>query len=326
VALRIIYRGNFKPAWSTETQVAATLEAMGHTVVRAQEGYGGPGADTDWGWTRITSEAREGADLFLWTQTWPVDPEGGYEALDALRGMGIPSASFHLDLYWGLGRQHQIMDYPFWRTDHVFTADGGHQEGFARNGVNHHWSQPAIYAPDAVTGNPDPQHRWPVIFVGSYPYPHPEHAEWRRQLVTSLQSRFANNFRHYRGGVRGQELADLYASAKVIVGDSCLAGRQRAYWSDRIPETLGRGGFLLHPHIEGLEEHYTDGKHLRTYEPGDLGQLFTLVRWYLAHPDEAAEIAAAGQEHVRRFHTYRHRMETLLATVGLAEQAEPHVA
>jgi spore maturation protein CgeB len=39
------------------------------------------------------------------------------------------------------------------------------------------------------------------------------------------------------------------------------------------------------------------------------------VRYYLAHPDERAAIAAAGRARVLAEHTYRHRMETLLALV-----------
>ena len=45
------------------------------------------------------------------------------------------------------------------------------------------------------------------------------------------------------------------------------------------------------------------------------GELRERVRYYLAHPDERAAIAAAGRGRVLAEHTYRHRMETLLATV-----------
>ncbi|MGH9093850.1 MAG: glycosyltransferase family protein [Acidimicrobiales bacterium] len=295
--------------------MAATLEEMGVRVIRAQEPNPQRPQRDDWHWDNIVEAARI-ADLFLWTQTWNADPEGGYRALDALLDAGVPSASFHLDLYWGLDRQAQIMEYPFWRTDYVFTADGGHDDGFARNGINHHWMPPAIYGPDARRGTPRDDYRWPIIFVGSFPYPHPEHAAARREIVMHMQSRFGTRFRMYRHGVRGDDLADLYASCRVVVGDSCLAGRSPRYWSDRIPETLGRGAFLIHPHIEGIEDHFVDGEHLRTYEPGNMGQLITLAEHYVGQPDEAAAIGAAGQAHVQAHHTYRNRMVDVLATVG----------
>lgn len=316
----VVYRGNFWPGWSTETHVAATLEAMGVTVLRAQEPSTDPReTKPSSGWDDVVrlclEAARRGPTMFLWTQTWNSDPEGGYRALAQLREAGIPTAAFHLDLYWGIARQVQIMEYPFWRTDHVFTADGGHDEGFARVGVNHHWLPPAVYDGEAVRGRRRQEYDWPIVFVGSYPYPHPEHAEARRQIIGHLQSKYGTRFRVFRGGIRGADLSDLYASARVVVGDSCLAGKVSRYWSDRIPETLGRGGFLIHPYVPGIEEHFTDGKHLRTYEAGDLGQLFALVDHYLTRQDEARAIADEGMRHVQEHHTYRNRMEAVLDAV-----------
>lgn len=319
MGITVVYRGNFLPSWSTETHVAATLESMGVKVLRAQEPNTDPSSQGGYRWADVVRACRvaaeQGPAMFLWTQTWNSDPEGGFEALELLRAAGIPTASLHLDLYWGIARQVQIMEYPFWRTDHVFSADGGHDEGFGRVGVNHHWMPPAVYGPEAVSGQVTQEYQWPIVFVGSYPYPHPEHADARKDIIQNLQSKYGTRFRMFRGGVRGADLSNLYASARVVVGDSCLAGKIGRYWSDRIPETLGRGGFLIHPHVSGLEEHFTDGKHLRTFEAGDVGQLFTLIDHYLARPEEARQIAEAGQAHVRQHHTYRNRMETVLATV-----------
>lgn len=327
--MKVVYRGNFLPdhgtpgetgddniRWSTECQIAWTLEAMGHEVVRAQEFRSDhTGVHEDVTWESVLGAA-DGADLFLWTQTHNVDPEGGYRALDALRAMRVPSVSFHLDLYWGLERQAQIMEQPFWRTDLVITADGGHDEGFARNGIRHHWMPPAIYRPDAVQGAPSENYRqWPIIFVGSYPYPHPTHTEARRQIVTNLQSHFAPQFRHYRTGVRRKELCDLYASVRVVVGDSCHAGQVPLYWSERLPEALGRQAFLVHPYVPGIEEWYKDGEHLRVFEAGDMGQMLDLVKWGMAHPEDADRIAAAGRELVLSRDCYEHRLTEMFDLV-----------
>lgn len=313
--MQVAFRGNFLPdveppeeRWSTECQVAHTLEAMGHEVLRLQENAVG--------WDVVEHLARH-SDLFLWTTTWNKDPVGALRTLARLRKASIPSVSMHLDLYWGLKREAQLREHPFFRSAHVFTADGGHDREFAELGINHHWLQPAIYAPDAVVGQVQGEYECQIAFVGSYPYPHPEHAPARAQIVHFCQSQFSG-FRLWRGGVRGQALADLYASAKIVMGDSCLAGKVSRYFSDRIPETLGRGGFLIHPHVEGIEEHYQDGKHLRLYEAGDFFQLRSLIRHYLdpANDEERRSIALAGREHVLAQHTYRHRLEELLDVVG----------
>jgi hypothetical protein len=312
VILNIAYRGNHQPhldehnRTSTEHQVAATLEAMGHKVWRLQEDA------VDWD---IVSKVAADCDLFLWTQTRDLDPLGARRTLHELSLAKVPTVSFHLDLYFGLARAHQVDDFPFWQTDHVFTADGGHQDEFERRGIDHHWMTPAIYEPEAVLGERNEEDRWPIIFVGSYPYPHPEHAEARKAIVNTVQARYGPRFRLYRSGYRGRRLGELIAGSEIVIGDSCLAGHSFRYWSDRIPETLGRGGFLIHPYVEGIEEHYTDGEHLRFYEPGDMAAMVALMEFYLAHPVERARIAAAGRAHVLAHHTYRHRMDELLTSV-----------
>lgn len=310
--LTLAYRGNFQPGMpaaertSTEHQVAATLEAMGHRVYRLQENAVG--------WDVVGDVARR-ADLFLWTQTWNLDPAGGDRVLADLARRGVPTVSFHLDLYLGLARAHQVDDLPFWRTAWVFTADGGHDDEWKRKRINHRWMAPAIFEDEIRAGTPGAERAWPIIFVGSYPYPHPEHYAARRDIVLALQARYPGHFRVFRGGYRGQKLADLIAGASIVVGDSCLAGKVPRYWSDRIPETLGRAGFLIHPYVPGIEGSYTDGEHLRTYEAGDMRQMCTLIDWYLGHADDRRRIAAAGQAHVAATATYRHRMDELLATV-----------
>ncbi len=311
--ITVAYRGNFQPdiepaqRWSTESQIALTLERLGHRVIRLQENA------TEWD---VVEWAARKADMLLWTTTWNRDPLGALATLDRLRARGIPTVGFHLDLYWGISRQAKVFEEPFFRCDHVFTADGGHENEWIEAGVSHHWMPPAVFEGDCYTGTPHPEvYGCEVAFVGSYPYPHPEHAQARAQIVRFCQTEWRGRFRLWRGGIRGSDLADLYATAKVVIGDSCLAGLVPRYWSDRIPETLGRGGFLVHPYVEGIETEYVDGKHLRLFEAGDLHQLREIVRYYLDHDTERRAIADAGQLHVREHHTYTNRLEIVLKTV-----------
>ncbi|MEX2253026.1 MAG: glycosyltransferase, partial [Thermoleophilaceae bacterium] len=122
--------------------------------------------------------------------------------------------------------------------------------------------------------------------------------------------------------IRGPLLADLYASIKVVVGDSCLLpGDHGRYWSDRIPETLGRGGFLLHPWVGGIDDHFTDGEHLRLWPAGDWRELQRLIEHYLRNDDERRRIAEAGRLHVLENHTYTVRVRQLLERIGLEAAA-----
>lgn len=319
--MRIGYIGNFGPRHSTENHVAADAERLGHEVVRIQE-------NTVEAW----DTGPDGLDVLLWTRTgWDWEAifgsDGKAEAahaaqramLERFRVAGVPTVGFHLDRWFGLDRQGQVDEEPFFEVDRIWTADGGHPWEWEARNIDHRWSPPAVSSIEADRrGRPVRSFRSDVAFVGSWRGYHPEWAE-RAELVEWLRSHYGNRCRFWPQGraVRGRQLADLYASVSVVVGDSCLVPNTRGepierYWSDRIPETLGRGGFLLHPYVPGIEDEYEDGEHLRLFEVGNHDEIAALVEHYLAHPGERRRIAEAGREHVRNHHTYRNRIETVL--------------
>lgn len=325
----IAYVGNFDPTHSTENEVAKAAEACGHEVRRLQENR----AET---WT--DSSLLAGVDLLLWTRTgwdWPAATGWTWEeatgrqhgVLAFCRARGIPTAGIHLDRWWGLDREGQVRDEPFFGVDLLATADGGHDEQWAAAGVNHRWLPPGVSEFECGGGTFNRRLASDVAFVGSWRPGY--HAEWthRPELVAFLRRTYGNRCRFWGGpgrSMRGRPLRDLYASTKVNVGDSCLAGGATHYWSDRIPETLGRGGFLLHPHVEGIEDHFVDGQHLRLWPLGDWGELRRLIDHYVAHDDERRRIAEAGRAHVLANHTYTVRvrqLERLLAEAGLLRRS-----
>lgn len=275
-------------------------------------------------WEDCETAGRQ-ADMFLWQRTWDIDAAGGHRTLAALAIAGIPTVSFHLDLYIGLEREAQLATDPFWRTSLVVTADGGHDTQFAAYDINHRWLPPAIAEEECVIGRPA-RRRFPhpIVFVGSHPYPHPAWRPYRDKLISTLKNRYRSDFRVWpdRGRpIRGKDLATLYASAAVVIGDSCLAGLVPLYWSDRTPECLGRGGFLIHPEIEGMGDWYRPGHDFTTYPVGDFDGLCDQIDHYLGHPDERAAIANRGRATVLGRDTYRHRMTAVLDMVTKAQQA-----
>ncbi len=305
----IAYRGNFRHPWCTEVHVALSLEQLGHVVLRLQEDQ------SPWS---VCVETAKRAHLFLWTKTWMIEPDEGHAALGELRDAGVPSVSFHLDRYIGLDREAQIAEDPFWRTDFVFTADGGNQPKFEAYGVNHRWLPPGVFGPECRNGRPSRKFPHPVVFVGSHPYPHAEWRPYRDELIARFRERFGSDFAVWPRGrpVRNKELSDLYASAKVVVGDSCLIGNPSCYWSDRIPETLGRGGALIHPEVAGLEHWYEDGVDLATYPVGDFGAAVEAAEFLLAADDARESIRRHGQETVLGRDTYEHRLQSVLEVVA----------
>lgn len=270
-------------------------------------------------WERLPKVIEE-FDFVLWTRTgWdpPIPAHKQFAVIEAGRTAGVPVVGYHLDKWWDLNRESQIYTEPFFRADLVITADGGHEEQFKSAGVQHHWMPPGVSLKECKrTPLVRPELAHEVVFCGSWNGYHPEWG-YRLDLCRWLQETFNDRVTMYpRPGehaLRGQDLVDLYYNSKVMVGDSCLVGSAVNYWSDRVPETLGRGGFLIHPGVEGMQNHFTAGEHLITYTMGDFTQLKSIIEYYLENDEERQAIASSGRKHVLANHTYEMRMTQLIA-------------
>lgn len=315
--LRIAYLGNFEPEHSTENHVRQAWERSPHDIVAVQEGD--PVALRN-----LTNQVKD-FDLVLWTRTGSLADRVGYRAqwelLAAADRAGVPTVGFHLDRWWGLDREPMVWTEPFFRCSTVITADGGHQEEFAKVGVNHVWLPPAVSLTECELGDQNTRFSSELTFVGSWRPGY--HAEWthRPELIAWLTRKYRNRIKFWPefGGeqIRGQNLRDLYASAKVVIGDSCLVGGVTHYWSDRVPETIGRGGFLIHPFVEGIQEHFVPAEHLVTWEIGKWQDLKFQIDRALADPTWRQEVARRGREHVIANHTYDVRVNEIIAIAGL---------
>lgn len=306
--MRIVFIGNFSQRHCSEVHWAATFEDLGHSVTRVQENEIRPGT---------LVELVRGHDLFFWVRTWPGFVT--HQDLKAIRALGIPSVNYHLDLFIGLQREEGLDTDPRWRCDFVMTPDGDPASAdiFKAKGINHFFIRPGVFKPEAIFGKPRPSLIQDVVFVGGgAEYGHNTEWPYRRQLVTWLQETYGPRYTKYghpQPTMRNEDLNDLYASAKIVVGDSlCLGFTKPKYWSDRVYETIGRGGFLIMPYIKGLEEEFTDGETIVFYEFGNLDQLKEKIDYYFTHYDERERIRKAGQEFVRENATYHNRLTQAL--------------
>lgn len=312
--LRIAYVGNFTQSHCTEVHLAATLEDMGHEVIRIQENDPQP----DW------LEQSCAADLFLFTRTW-----GNLLTLDHLHKIeanAAPTASYHLDLYVGLKRERGLDNDPFWRTQFVFTPDGAESSAsvFEAKGINHHYMKPGVYRDECYMGAARPDQMKDVLFVGGgeptggLQYGHPEWS-YRGQLLAFLRDNYGDRFHkfgHPQETIRNDRLNQLYADAKVVVGDSlCLNFDHPHYWSDRVYETLGRGGFIIHPYIKGMEEEFTDGETIVFYTFNDWDGLKKKIDYYLENHAEREAIRLRGHQFVKENCTYHQRLQQMLDVI-----------
>ena len=243
--------------------------------------------------------------------------------------LGIRSVSYTLDLYFGLQRQISMARNPFWKADHVFTVDGGHEEAFRSKGIAHHYLPAAVYGRECVLGEPRKEFSCDVAFVGTYHYL----KDWPycRKLVDFLAKTYGDRFKLFgdvignedpghKIMVFGKDLNDVYASAKVVVCDSINSPH---YWSNRIYETIGRGGFAIHPRIEGLEKEFIAGKHFVPYHYGDFDELKRKIDYYLAHPAEREAIRIQGHDYVANHKTFVQRAKQIIRIVG-GEKIDPY--
>lgn len=338
---RILFCGNFRHAYCTEVHLTRTLEELGHTVTRLQESDVVPSMIYD-------VAIAQHADQVWYQRTWgygqwpPGNPRGAdltgslREVWARLKDAGIATVSYHLDLYRGLAREAAILDPtgtvtdPFWLTEFVFTADGDGrtQRWMDDHGIRHYWMPPAVVADETTPGVVD-RDRWPddVVFVGSGAGYHPEHPE-RQELLDWAAARYGDRFRRYglpQYIIRGADLNSLYATVPAVIGDSLArvypdGTRHTNYWSDRIHETLGRGGVLIHPDVPGLRDFtgYEHGEHCLFYEYGDYDAVGEHVDWCLTHPTEARAMAERGRALTQAAHTYHHRLGAALAIVSRA--------
>lgn len=312
--MRVVFLGNFGVDYSSENHHKRSLEALGHTVIALQEGK------TD---SFAVLRQAIASDMFVWVHThgWMTPGEMDMvEVLDVLKRANIPTVTYHLDLWFGLQRQKDLESDSFYRhIGHFFTVDKQMADWFNDNtDVKGHYLQAGVFADECrrlegVNPNKD------VIFVGSKGY-HPEW-QYRPQLIDWLRATYLDRFTHVGGDgqtgtVRGDALNSMYAHSKVAVGDTlCINFDYPYYWSDRVYETLGRGGFMIHPYIKGMEDHFEDKKHLVFYQYGDFDQLRELIDYYIEHDQEREVIRRAGHEHVKNNHTYKHRWQSILDEV-----------
>lgn len=309
--MRITFLGNFSVPYSSETHHASSLETLGHEVIRLQEVQ--HNADT------IRREACA-SDMFVWVHTHGWSTPGIEDVLVSLRERGIPTVTYHLDLWFGLQRQRDVLSGPYWSLDHFFTVDKMMADWLNDNtSVKGHFLPAGVFDKECYISTEPSPHANDVIFVGSRRY-HPEWV-WRPQLIDWLRDTYGPRFTHVGGDgdtgtIRGDDLNRVYANSKVAVGDTlCLGFNYPWYTSDRLFEAPGRGGFQLFPRIHGVEEWFTNRNTIEFFDFGDFNGLKQLIDHYLTHDVEREKIRRQAHEHVKTHHTYVQRWETILETV-----------
>ena len=316
---KIVFLGNFEVPYSSENHHAASLESLGHTVIKLQERQA-TGKE-------IFYQASE-SDLFIWVHTHGWKTPGHFdmiEVLQELKMINIPTMTYHLDLWFGIERQKDLKDDGFYTNiEHFFATDKLMTDWFNKNTkVKGHFVPAGVYDKECYLHSDYNKKYYDhdVIFVGSKRY-HKEYP-FRPQLIDFLKDTYGSRFCHVGGDgdtgtVRGDALNRIYARSKIAIGDSLNINFNYPYYtSDRLFESTGRGGFTIYPRITGLEEYFEDGKDIVFYEHGNLEDLKTKIDKYLVDGLSRESIRLAGHERTKQEHTYVHRWATILETLNI---------
>jgi GT2 family glycosyltransferase/spore maturation protein CgeB/tetratricopeptide (TPR) repeat protein/protein-L-isoaspartate O-methyltransferase len=198
----------------------------------------------------------------------------------------------HLNFEWCLTKAQDF--------DYVFAAQRDGAERLRACGVASAEWLPLACDP-AIHKKHELNKEWDVCFVGNL-FPN------RLEVLDRIRRRFRKCFVGQR---YFDEMAKTYSAARIVWNLSIKNDINM-----RVFEALACGSMLLTNDLRdnGQEELFHDGVHLATYR--DPEEMLDKIGFYLAHDEVRERIAAAGMAEVKEKHTYRLRMEKILAIVG----------
>ncbi len=303
--IKILQIGSFKNLWDEEG-IAKSFEKLGHKVIRVPEES-----------FRVADASKvlelENPDFVLIAKFKAEMELDKALFFKKCRSMKIPIITWVWDLYFGLRREFTLQRDWMFRSDLVLTPDGGNQKKFEELGINHRVLRQAIYDEYCYEGEFQEKYDYDIVFVGC------SNMQWSysEQLGAFLQKEYGDRFKWFgrfdTHEIRGDDLNNLYKSAKIIIGDSVYSPY---YWSNRLYETLGRGGFTIFPKIDGLESDYEAYKHYIPYRMGDWKGLKEKINYFLCHENERERIKKEALKHTKENHTLLQRCQELLKFIS----------
>lgn len=162
-----------------------------------------------------------------------------------------------------------------------------------------------LASPDKLPkGKKNPIYECDIAFTGEI------YEEPRKMFVSQMSKEYGDRFRVYTD-VWEKDFADLCKSAKIIVAPDFPT--DDFYWSNRIYQVLGAGGFMVHPRCYGLtEQGIINNAHFIGYY--DWGELKDACDSFLLKKNDKIrkKIAKQGYDLTRKKHLYTHRCQELL--------------
>ena len=330
--MKIAFVGNFSEIYHEEGK-ALSLQRSGHEVIRFYEpDFNLPG---DFLMNHHSIFACN-PDVIIYAKFHAF---ASAKTMLVARDKNIPTVSWMPDLFFGLEREKLItnnslrLDYikniqdmddpndpPIFDSTYVFSPDGGNDDKFKQHNVNHSLVRQAIYDKCCYKGKPQEKIRYDgkeykpdILFVGGKSGVH----QYRTEMINWMKETYGDRFLHVGWksdeDFRMDDLNNLIATCKIVIGESVYSPY---YWSNRLYETIGRGGFMIHPFVEGIDKEYKDGDHFITYKSGDFKDLYDKMEYFLKNDIQRQKIADEGMKYTMENHTLMNRAKQVMDIIS----------
>ena len=205
-------------------------------------------------------------------------------------------------VFWSIDSHCVLGQHVFFskisKFDIHLNSTEGYIKHFARHSPKCYWF-PNAYPDDLIDHKPDVQKVHNLGFCGSMIS---DRARWLDEINMHIPV-------HRDIFVLGDAMVNVLNSYKI--------GLNKTLADDinyRVFETIGTKTLLLTNIVPKMDELLVPEKHMVTYS--SLEELVEKAKYYLSNPNEAAEIANMGYNHVREHHTYYERSKKFLEIIG----------
>lgn len=229
----------------------------------------------------------------------------GFHNLKGYKNLKIPTA------YWAI-ESHIPIALDFHKNiikdfDYVFVAMKDYINAYKEIHDNVFWLP--LAADPEIHKRYDLPRVFDLGYVGGISSNPPKMYKDKMRLLSSLSQKYSSLFVN---NVWGEDVGKVYSLSKIGFNRSISGASQLPM---RVFEVMSCGTMLLTDRLgNGLEELFTDRKHLALYETEE--EIHELILYYLENEEERARIALTGQKEVHEKHTYDLRMRTMLELMG----------
>jgi spore maturation protein CgeB len=275
--------------------------------------------EKSWGDTHFAAGLADALSHEGWPSVVDIRPDWDTSQSDVvvvLRGLEryTPKAG-QINVMWLLSHPEDVTIDECAGYDLVLVASTQHAEWLATR-----ISTPVLFVPQATDRSrfhpvaPDPELQTDVLFVGNSRGQQRQAVTWALQLGLPLTIYGKGWTRPDQAvAVRAdyypnEDLARLYASARVVLNDHWPDMAERGFVSNRVFDALGCGAVVVSDRAHGIEDLFGDLVPIYTSRSELRDHVYALF----ADSDRRADISIKGAELIASQHTFAHRASQII--------------